>query len=91
MSASESAKSATAKIKMRKSHLLFSAYAFAAAALFNKQQQLHKNSMSSELRQNCCNYFPHKEHTNHILPQCVSSSTSQLYEFHAFTPDFYSW
>jgi hypothetical protein len=58
MSASESAKSATAKIKVRKLHKLLSAHAFTAAALFNKQQQLHDNSTSSELRRNCRNYFP---------------------------------
>ena len=46
---------------MLKLHLLFICSCITAAALFNKQQQLHENSRSSELRLNCCNYFPHKE------------------------------
>jgi hypothetical protein len=61
MSASKSVKSATAEINMRKLHLLFNVHALTAAALFNKQQQLHENSMSSELHCNCSNYFPQKE------------------------------
>jgi len=60
-------------MKMRKLHQLFNVHALTAAALFNKQQQLHDNSMSSELRCNCSNYFPHKEHTNEVLPLCVSA------------------
>jgi hypothetical protein len=67
MSASESTKSATAAINMRKSHQLFICLCITAAALFNKQQQLHKNSMSSELLLNCCNYFPHKQPQTGLL------------------------
>jgi hypothetical protein len=49
MSALESAKERYCKNQLQKVQKLLSAHAIAAAALFNKQQQLHDNSTSTEL------------------------------------------